>query len=110
MARLSAKEGGLMIRHIALFAWNPDATTEQIRAFAAGLTAMPSGVEVIRRYDHGDDLDLGRSTADYALVADFDTVEDYREYSAHPVHLAFVDKHVKPIAANVWRVQYHVDS
>lgn len=99
-----------MIRHVVIFTWTPEATSEQISAFAAGLSTMPDKIEAIRRFEHGDDLNLGPGRADYVLVADFDTIEGYREYDGHPDHSEFVQELVKPIAAGVARVQYHVTS
>ncbi len=97
-----------MIRHVAMFTWSDEATTDQIASFAAGLSSMPDQIEAIRRYEHGDDLDLGSGTADYVLVADFDSVEGYREYADHPAHLEFIKAKVKPIVASIGRVQMHV--
>lgn len=97
-----------MIRHVAMFTWSDEATTSQIAAFAAELSTMPDHIDVIGSYEHGDDLELASGTADYVLVADFDTVEAYREYAGHPVHLEFIDSYVKPIAVSVGRVQTHV--
>jgi hypothetical protein len=44
-----------------------------------------------------------------ALVADFDSEEDWRAYQGHPDHLALVDDLVKPIVMEAIRVQYLVD-
>jgi hypothetical protein len=93
-----------------MFTWNETATSEQIAAFAAELATMPDHIDGIRRYEHGDDLELGPGTADYVLVADFDTVDEYRDYSGHPRHAEFIAAFVEPIAASVSRVQYHVVS
>ncbi len=97
-----------MIRHVAMFTWSEAAEDGDIRAVAAGLAAMPSNVPGILRYEHGDDLQLGPGTADYVLVADFETVEDYRAYARHPFHREFVERHLEPAVGNVVRVQYHV--
>ena len=97
-----------MIRHVAMFTWAETATDEQIREFAAQLDSMPAAIPVVRRFEHGDDLQLGPGTADYVLVADFDTVEDYRAYADHPYQQKFVEDHSRPIVAIVSRVQYHV--
>lgn len=99
-----------MIRHVAMFTWSEAATTSQIAAFATELSKMPASVDSIRRYEHGDDLELGPGTADYVLLADFDTVEGYRDYARHPAHLAFIESYVKPIAASIGRVQMHVEA
>ena len=97
-----------MIRHVAIFNWTDNASTAEIAAFAAGLSAMPDNVPGILRYEHGDDLQLSDRTADYVVVADFATVEDYRAYSSHPYHLAFIADLLRPITASATRVQYHV--
>lgn len=98
-----------MIRHVAMFTWTEEATDDQVRAFASGLATMPVLIDGIVDYVHGDDLQLGPGTSDYVLVADFATVEDYRHYAKHPDHLDFIARHVKPIAASIHRVQYHVE-
>ena len=97
-----------MIRHVAMFTWTQEATTDEIKTFAAKLSTMPDAIDLIRRYEHGEDLGLGSATADYVLVADFDTIEDYWSYSGHPYHVDFIPKHAQPIIASVARVQYHV--
>jgi hypothetical protein len=97
-----------VIRHVVIFEWTPTAASDQVAAVAAGLDAMPNHVPGILAYRHGDDLGLSSVTADYALVADFATVEDYRAYAGHPHHLQFIDEHIRPIVDTIHRVQYHV--
>jgi len=97
-----------MIRHVAMFTWTEEATRDQIKTFASQLNTMPKAISLIRRYEHGEDLGLGTATADYVLVADFDTVEDYWSYSGHPYHVAFLETYAQHIIASVDRVQYHV--
>ncbi len=93
-----------------MFTWADETAPGQIADFAAELATMPARLDVIRRYEHGDDLELGPGTADYVLIADFKTVEDYRVYADHPAHRAFIAAFVQPIAASVSRAQYHVSS
>jgi len=97
-----------LIRHVAMFTWTEEATTNQIKTFAAKLSTMPDAIDLIRRYEHGEDLELGTATADYVLVADFDTVEDYWSYSGHPYHVDFLQEYAQPIIASVARAQYQV--
>lgn len=97
-----------MIRHVAMFTWTEKATRDEIKMFATKLTTMPDAIALIRRYEHGEDLGLGTATADYVLVADFETVEDYWSYSGHPYHVDFLEKHAQHIIASVSRVQYRV--
>jgi len=97
-----------VIRHVAMFDWKDDAPDSAIKEFATRLATMPDHIDVIKQYNHGDDLGLGPATSDYVLVADFDNVEDYRRYATDPYHVAFIESYVKPIAASVSRVQYHM--
>lgn len=91
-----------------MFTWDESASGDEIRQFATELSTMPRRVPGILRYEHGDDLQLGPGNADYVLVADFETVEDYRAYSAHPDHVQFIETFVKPILGSISRVQYHL--
>lgn len=97
-----------MIRHVAMFTWSESAESDAIGEMARQLDTMPANVPGILRYEHGDDLQLGPGTADYVLVADFETVEDYQAYAQHPYHLEFIDRWVKPIVGSISRVQCHL--
>lgn len=91
-----------------MFTWSESAESGAIGEMARQLDTMPGNVPGILRYEHGDDLQLGPGTADYVLVADFETVEDYQAYAKHPYHLEFIDRLVKPIVGSISRVQYHL--
>jgi len=56
----------------------------------------------------GADLGLMEGTSDYAMVADFDSVEDWHRYRDHPDHIAFA-KRYGHLAAAATRVQFHFD-
>lgn len=94
-----------MTTHVALFRWRPGTPPERVGAFGAALDAMVPDVPTIRDYRHGPDLGLADGTWDYAVVATFDDVEGLRAYLDHPVHVAVVDGHVRPILAEAARVQ-----
>jgi len=51
---------------------------------------MPERIDQIRRYDFGPDLGLGSSNFDMALIADFDSEDDWHSYDAHPHHQVFI--------------------
>ncbi len=61
----------------------------------------------IRRYELGADLGLTGSH-DFAIVADFDSIEDYRTYADHPDHKAVSATFIAPILDSMARVQYTV--
>lgn len=91
-----------------MFTWKESAEAPAIRDFATHLSSLPDKIPEILRFEHGDDLQLGPGTADYVLVADFATVEDYRSYAKHPDHVEFVESHLQPILESVSRVQCHL--
>ncbi|MFN2606729.1 MAG: Dabb family protein [Acidimicrobiales bacterium] len=106
-----------MLRHVALFSWNPDASAAAIRAFADGLAALPGRVPEIRSYTFGPDARLaglpGQDAAsggadDFALVADFDDAAAYLRYAEHPAHRHLIAELLRPIVAGRHAVQYDV--
>ena len=92
-----------------MLTFNEDATDAQRQALYEGLATMPKSMSFIRRYEFGPDLGLGDGNPDLALVADFDSEEDWRAYSGHPDHLDLITNLVQPIVASASRVQYEVD-
>lgn len=94
-----------MFRHVVLFAWVTDATDEQKAAVAAGLKELPGAIPEIRRYDFGGDAGISEGNHEFAIVADFDSEQDYLVYRDHPAHLAFIAEAVKIIASRA-AVQY----
>lgn len=94
-----------MIRHVVLLKWKPATTDEQIRAVEDNLGRMPGLMPFIRRYELGRDLGVIGSH-DFAIVADFDTIDDYRDYAEQPDHLAVTRELIGPILESIARVQY----
>lgn len=91
-----------------MLTFTDEATIDQKQALYEGLAEMPRVMEFIRRYEFGADLGLREGNPSMALVADFDSEEDWREYSTHPAHLDLVNKLLRPITASSSRVQYEV--
>ncbi len=97
-----------IFRHTLLMKFTDEATPDQIRSLLEALLGIPDEMGFIRRYEPGLDLGLVEASFDMALVADFDSEEDWRSYNSHPAHLALVDEHLRPILAKAVRVQYEV--
>ncbi|MEW9549620.1 Dabb family protein [Nonomuraea sp. NPDC050783] len=97
-----------MIRHIVLFTWTDTATDEQRAMVTAELRKLPAAIPQLRAYTVGPDAGLNQGNHDYAVVADFDTVEDYLVYRDHPRHQAVVAEHIKPIVAARAAVQLEI--
>ncbi len=97
-----------MFRHVVLFTWTPDATPEQQETVARELRTLPAAIEQIRAYHVGPDAGVNEGNYQFAVVADFDDVDDYLEYRDHPGHRAIIDKHIRPIMASRAAVQYEL--
>lgn len=96
-------------RHTLMLRFNREATETQKQAFYDGLARLPRVIDVIRRYEFGPDLRLAGENPDMALVADFDSEEDWRAYQEHPAHQVVVQDLLAPIVAETIRAQYLVD-
>ncbi len=75
-----------------------DTIVAELRAF------VPTCAE-IRSYQVGRDMGLAPGTADVAVVAEFDSVDDYKAYSAHPEHQRIIQEHIAPNVVSLVRVQ-----
>jgi hypothetical protein len=95
-----------MIRHVVLFRWNDDVDDAHVARVAAGLDGLPATIPEIRRYVHGRDLGLAPGNHAYAVVADFDSIEDLTTYREHPVHRALIDELLTPYVADRAAVQF----
>jgi len=98
-----------IFRHVLMLRFRDDATENQIEELYRGWARLPDVIEEIERYEFGPDLGLGQGNPDIALVADFDSEEAWRAYQKHPEHLVLVEDLVRPVAAEMFRVQYLVE-
>jgi hypothetical protein len=94
-----------MLRHVAVFTWNPETTEDDKARLASGLAALPGQIPEIRAYVFGPDARLGNSNADFAVVADFDDAAAYARYADHPAHQALLAELLRPILAERHSVQ-----
>jgi hypothetical protein len=96
-----------VIRHVVLIKWKEGTDPGQVEAVASALAGMPAAMPFIRRYDLGPDLGV-TSSHDFAIVADFDSVEAYRTYADHPDHKAVSAEFIAPILDSMARVQFRL--
>jgi Stress responsive A/B Barrel Domain len=97
-----------LFRHVVMFWWKSEASDVQIDLVAQGLASLPAKISEIQRYEHGSDLGAGGENADYALVADFRSVDDWRIYASHPDHVRVIDSLISPIVERIERIQYEL--
>jgi hypothetical protein len=98
-----------VFRHTVLLRFKEGTSDEQIESVLQGLGTMPTRIDWIRRYEFGRDLGVMEGNPQVALVADFDSEEDWRSYQEHPDHQALVQGVIAPILESMTRVQYRVE-
>ena len=94
-----------MITHVVTFRWKPETTADQIAAVTEGLATMPGLVPTIAGYSFGADLGLG-GNMDYAVVATFESLDDWRVYDSHPDHERLRAELIRPYLADRAAVQF----
>jgi hypothetical protein len=95
-----------MFRHVVLFTWTKESSPDQQTAVATELRKLPAAIPEIRAYHVGPDAGVNNGNFAFAVVADFDRVEDYLIYRDHPVHQEIIAQHIRPIMASRAAVQY----
>ncbi|MGW5265080.1 Dabb family protein [Microbispora sp. NPDC004025] len=95
-----------MFRHVVLLKWTDDATEEQRAEVARRLGGLPDVISELRSYQIGPDAGVNQGNFSFAVVADFDSPEDYVVYRDHPAHRAVIDECITPILAARAAVQY----
>ena len=97
-----------MFRHVVVFRFTPQTSEEQQQELARQLRTLPGAIEQIKAYHVGLDAGMNPGNYQFAVVADFDSVEDYLVYRDHPVHRDIIGKYVQPIVADRAAVQYEL--
>ena len=96
-----------MITHVVSFRWKPETTAEQREAIHAALSTMPTLVPTIDTYRFGADLGAnGAANMDFAIVATFSSIEDWRAYDTHPEHDRVRAEVIRPWIAERASVQF----
>lgn len=98
-----------MIRHIVLINWKANTTQEQIDAVTASLNKLPDLIPQIKNYHFGADKKIYPTNADYALVADFDSIEDFTSYSVHEDHINIMQSVTADIMESYFTAQISID-
>ncbi|MEV7013807.1 Dabb family protein [Streptosporangium sp. NPDC051022] len=95
-----------MFRHVVLFTWTENATDEQKAAVETELAKLTGIIPEIRAYTLGADAGVNPGNHEFAVVADFDNVDDYLVYRDHPDHQAVIAQYIKPIVASRAAAQF----
>ena len=95
-----------MVRHVVLLSWNDKVDDAAVQAVTEGLASLPDQIPEIRSYQFGPDLQLNNRNADYVLIADFDSPEDFNSYVPHPAHVDLMKNLCGPILESFRSVQF----
>jgi hypothetical protein len=93
-----------VIRHVSVLTF--DAGTD-IAPIEQALATLP-GHLTMRAYAFGRDLAVDDGNGSFAVVADFDTLDDYRAYRDDPEHRRIIAELIRPALASRAAVQYSV--
>lgn len=81
-----------MIRHMVMFNWKPDTDAEIHDQVRDGFEHMRKTIPCVASMICGSDLGLADGNFDFAMIADFASVDDWQSYRDHPEHVAFVQR------------------
>jgi len=88
-----------------LFNWAQDANADALEAIRSGLDQLAQ-LDMVVSYHHGPDVAVSDGNWDYALVADFESIEDYQRYAADSTHRDLVESLILPCMSNGATVQF----
>lgn len=95
-----------MFRHVVVFTWSPDSTSEQRDSAVAALRRWAEQATQYGKVMVGVDAGLAEGNGDLAVVVDLPDKDTYLAYAADERHQAVVRDHVRPILASRCAVQH----
>lgn len=98
----------MAVRHVVLMKFREGTPPEAVQALADGLRALPAVIPELVDYRVGPDLDLADDSWDFAVTADFESVDDFRTYREHPDHQAVIRDLIAPHVEVRHAVQFDV--
>ena len=72
----------------------------------AALRELPGLIPEIRSFKWGPDVGVNAGSWDFAVVAEFDSIDDQTIYGDHPEHQRVITDLIAPIRADWAAVQY----
>jgi hypothetical protein len=80
-----------MIRHVVLFKLKPNVSREERDRWIEMSRLAHTRIASIRAFSIGPDLMGLPRSYDVAVMVDFDSLDDVRDYAEHPEHLPVVE-------------------
>ena len=92
-------------RHVVLFSWRPDVTDHVVRETRTAIEDFAATVRDLCTVWVAENAGEDPSNYDMAVIADFADASGYRAYAGHPMHLALLERHIRPNLAGRAAVQ-----
>jgi hypothetical protein len=96
-----------MIKHIVVFKFKAEAPKSDIKAAIESLRALPGKIDVIRKFEVGENVLPSERAWHAALIGEYDNLAALEVYSKHPDHLAVVTK-LREITEAIGSVDYEL--
>ncbi|MFP5487313.1 MAG: Dabb family protein [Acidimicrobiia bacterium] len=74
-------------RHVAMYRWADHVDAAHVDRVRDALDELASITTGVQQHVHGRDVGVSADSFDYHVVADFDTIADWRAYRDHPAHV-----------------------
>ena len=94
-----------MLRHCVLLTFQDDVGPPQLEALTTALAEL-ADLPMVASYRFGTDLGLAEGNVDFAIVADFASVDDYQAYATDPTHQAVLQGQLRPLIAERRALQF----
>jgi hypothetical protein len=95
-----------MIQHVVMFRWREGVDDAHVAAASAALATLPGLIPQIVSFRYGADLRTVPNNFDFAVSAQFASLEDYLIYRDHPDHQALVQTYMVPFIVERAAVQF----
>lgn len=99
------------LRHVVLFQFKSEISTEQIHQVESDFCALPSKISAIRDFEWGGDVS-NEGLAEgftHCFIVTFDSIEGRNTYQTHPDHVQFSEM-VVPLLKRVLVYDFHAQS
>jgi hypothetical protein len=96
------------IRHCVLFTFVDGVTPDQVLELQRRLLELPDLIPGLGRYQAGPNASPDEGNWDFAVTGEFESIDAFHAYVAHPAHVAVVQEHVIPLRDQRVAVQFEI--
>lgn len=88
---LQAQENVKMLRHVVLFKFKPETSTQNVKAVEDAFRALPGKMDAIKDFEWGTDVSVENKAQGFThcFFVSFASEADRDAYLPHPAHKAF---------------------